>query len=208
MSEKQSAQAAQASKLKNEPTSFARRDHLLKIEKAMQEKWEKNKQNETDAPKDLTKPKFLVTFPFPYMNGKLHLGHAFSMSKAEFQARYQRLQGKEALFPFGFHCTGMPIVASADKLKREIKEFGFPPQFPEKKPVAEGEQEPPAYQWDILKKMGFEDPEEIKKFQDPLYWLSYFPPRAVDDLKEFGVCCDFRRSFITTDVNPYFDSFV
>ena len=28
--------------------------------------------------------KYMVTFPYPYMNGYLHLGHAFSMSKAEF----------------------------------------------------------------------------------------------------------------------------
>ena len=34
------------------------------------------------------------------------------------------------LFPFGFHCTGMPIKACADKLKREMEEFGFPPNFP------------------------------------------------------------------------------
>jgi leucyl-tRNA synthetase len=31
------------------------------------------------------------------------------MSKAEFQVRYQRQLGKRVLFPFGFHCTGMPI---------------------------------------------------------------------------------------------------
>ena len=28
------------------------------------------------------KPKFLATFPYPYMNGRLHLGHAYSMTKA------------------------------------------------------------------------------------------------------------------------------
>ena len=33
------------------------------------------------------KEKWLVTFPYPYMNGKLHLGHAFSLTKAEFSAR-------------------------------------------------------------------------------------------------------------------------
>jgi len=53
--------------------------------------------------------KYMVTFPYPYMNGYLHLGHAFSMSKAEFSVRYQRQRGKNALFPFAFHCTGMPI---------------------------------------------------------------------------------------------------
>lgn len=76
----------------------------------MQDRWEKQKKYEIDAPKDTNKPKFLVTFPFPYMNGKLHLGHAFSLSKAEFQVRFQQFQGKEALFPFGFHCTGQPIM--------------------------------------------------------------------------------------------------
>lgn len=34
--------------------------------------------------------KFMSTFPYPYMNGFLHLGHAYSMSKAEFMTRYQR----------------------------------------------------------------------------------------------------------------------
>jgi leucyl-tRNA synthetase len=65
----------------------------------------------------------MVTFPYPYMNGRLHLGHAFSMSKCEFINRYQKLIGKHALFPFGFHCTGMPIPASADKLKHELENW-------------------------------------------------------------------------------------
>lgn len=43
----------------------------------------------------------------------------------------QRLMGKNCLFPLGFHCTGMPIKACADKLKREMEDFGFPPVFPE-----------------------------------------------------------------------------
>ena len=55
------------------------------------------------------------------MNGYLHLGHAFSMSKAEFAVRYQKSRGRNALFPFGFHCTGMPIQAAANRLKMEIE---------------------------------------------------------------------------------------
>ena len=71
----------------------------------------------------------MVTFPFPYMNGKLHMGHTFTVSKCEFAVGYQRLLGKKCLFPFGFHCTGMPIKACADKLKREMEDFGYPPNF-------------------------------------------------------------------------------
>jgi leucyl-tRNA synthetase len=49
---------------------------------------------------------------------------------------------------------------------------------------------------------------EIPNFADAQHWLYYFPPFAMDDLKEMGACIDWRRTFITTDVNPYYDSFV
>lgn len=115
---------------------------LLMLEKEIQKIWDSAKVFESDA-SDLyvfkifsnkfffrNKNKYIVTFPFPYMNGRLHLGHTFSFSKCEFSVGYQRLQGKNCLFPFGFHCTGMPIKACADKLAREIKEYGYPPKFP------------------------------------------------------------------------------
>jgi len=158
-----------------------------------------------DAPKDINvderdeKDKYLVTFPYPYMNGKLHLGHAFSLTKAEFQARFQRMLGKKVLFPFSFHCTGMPISAAAKKLGIEMETYGCPPKFP-------ADDETPR-QWKILSGMSIPD-EEIPKFTDPLYWLKYFPPLAREDLKKFGCAVDLRRSFITTDVNPYYDKFI
>jgi hypothetical protein len=40
------------------------------------------------------------------------LGHGFTISKIEFATGYHRLQGKRALFPLGWHCTGMPIRVS------------------------------------------------------------------------------------------------
>jgi leucyl-tRNA synthetase len=66
------------------------------------------------------KPKYFVTFPYPYMNGKLHLGHAFTMLKVDFECRCKQLNGYNVLFPFGFHCTGTPIYSSAKKLEKEI----------------------------------------------------------------------------------------
>jgi leucyl-tRNA synthetase len=50
--------------------------------------------------------------------------------------------------------------------------------------------------------------DEIPKFSDPDHWLRYFPGWCVADLKQMGCCIDFRRSFITTDRNPYYDKFI
>lgn len=61
-------------------------EYLQKIEQDVQQKWESLKIFESDAPsapKKSVDEKFLVTFPYPYMNGRLHLGHTFSLSKAE-----------------------------------------------------------------------------------------------------------------------------
>lgn len=218
-------------------SSFAKLDKLREIERRVQKKWENDKVFEVDAPKSPQlhdeNEKYMVTFPFPYMNGKLHLGHTFTILKAEFAVGYERLKGKRCLYPFGFHCTGMPIKACADKLNREMEDFGFPPVFPDDTEAIEGATADDAiitevdltkkpkkvkskvaakggntkYQWNILRMLGMTD-EEVKRFTDTDHWLKYFPPHAKSDLKALGVKIDWRRSFITTDANPYFDSFV
>jgi leucyl-tRNA synthetase len=126
--------------------SRARYDRLREIEREMQQEWTKDpfNHNQSDAPADYSGmsteekngSKYMVTFPYPYMNGYLHLGHAFSMSKAEFQIRYQRQRGKNVLFPQGFHCTGMPIQASANRLKAEIASGKIRSEKPKAEEVA------------------------------------------------------------------------
>ena len=37
-----------------------------------------------------------------------------------------------------------------------------------------------------MQSLGLQD-EEIKNFADAEYWLDYFPPLAVQDLKAFGL---------------------
>jgi hypothetical protein len=46
---------------------------------------------------------------------------------------------------------------------------------------------------------------EISSFTDPMKWLEYFPPHGKADLERFGTGVDWRRSFITTAANPYYD---
>lgn len=202
---------------------------LLEIEKQVQEQWEQSNVFEEDAPLSNKVEKFFVTFPYPYMNGRLHLGHTFSLSKCEFAVGFKRMQGIKCLFPFGLHATGMPIKACADKLKWEMETFGFPPFFPvdQSSEPEEKSDDPklPAdkakgkkskfiaksgvanYQWQIMQSLGLTD-DEIKQFADASHWLEYFPPLAIKDLKSMGLKADWRRTFITTDCNPFYDSFV
>ena len=67
------------------PKSFARRDMLVKMQQEAQERWDREKLFESDAPNGESSEdacdKYFVTFPYPYMNGLLHLGHAFSLTK-------------------------------------------------------------------------------------------------------------------------------
>ena len=189
--------------------STARRDFLRKIDKEMQDNWYstnafssthvsdwKNKM----SPEEKNKSKFLVTFPYPYMNGLLHLGHGFSLTKSEFQSRYQRTVGKNVLFPFSFHCTGMPIAAAANRIKTEFSDH---PEDDKKVGLKQSE---------ILKQMGIfpenVSVEEIKKFSDANHWIEFFPPLGMADLKDFGLSADFTRSFVTTDIQKFYDKFV
>lgn len=44
--------------------------------------------------------------------------------------------------------------------------------------------------------------------RDSAHWLRYFPPLAERDMRAMGCGVDWRRAFVTTDLNPYYDSFV
>ncbi|KAJ2589410.1 cytosolic leucyl tRNA synthetase, partial [Coemansia sp. RSA 1804] len=207
---------------------FAKRDALVAIEKQWQKEWEERAVFETDMPKDtdlsveeLHKqyPKWMGTFPFPYMNGTLHLGHAFSVSKIEFAAGWERLKGKRTLFPFGFHVTGMPIKAAADKIAREIEMFGPDFAVPEEETNELGDKvaelsvddSPDAaaqnfhgkktkavakfgkhkYQFQVMQAQGMSN-AEIAKFFDAKHWLEHYPPIAISDLKALGCKIDWR----------------
>eukprot|EP00956_Cyclotella_meneghiniana_P021892 scaffold40578_cov72-Cyclotella_meneghiniana.AAC.6 len=228
--------------LASAPKGTAKRDALVAAELEIQSMWEREKAFECNPiyQEDGSKAeKFITTFPYPYSNGNLHLGHAFSLTKAVFRSQFERNRGKNSLFPFAFHCTGMPIQAAANKLKAEMEQYGTPPKFPEEDPEVRAKMEAElaaaakakadkdkaeggkkggktklvqktgtgiVRQWNILKRMVPE--EEIPCFADPVYWLMYFPPIGVEHMKRFGSGVDWRRAFITTSVNGYYDAFI
>jgi len=146
---------------------------LRKIETEMQDKFKGLNIFNSDAPEDYSnlsheeknKGKYMATFPFPYMNGHLHLGHAYTMSKAEFMIRYQKQLGKKVLFPFGFHCTGMPIQAASNRLKREIMKGEISSNQPSAEEMKKNpKMKRPAFtQYEILQQLSIPD-EDIPKF--------------------------------------------
>jgi leucyl-tRNA synthetase len=155
---------------------------FLKIEKKWQKKWEKEGIFEADA--DKKRKKFFITFPYPYMNAIPHIGHFYSLMRAEVFARYKRLKGYNVLFPQGWHCTGSPIVAAAERIE-------------------EGEEK----QITSLKKQGFSK-KEIEKLKNPVNWTKIFPKIWASVYKSMGISYDSRRSFITTSLNPHYDKFI
>jgi len=180
-----------------QPKSLSRRDSLIDDERLIQEKWDKI--SAFIAKPDNNTEKVFVTFPYCYMNGTLHLGHAYTISKVEFYARFKELCGYNVLFPFGFHGTGMPIVACAGKLVESLTKYDIN--------TVDIDSLPKNDQISILYNMKVPR-EEIPKFIHPVYWLKYFPVRALEDVKKFGARVDYRRSFVTTDLNPHYDSFI
>ncbi|KAJ1878218.1 cytosolic leucyl tRNA synthetase, partial [Kickxella alabastrina] len=140
-----------------------------------------------------------------------------------------------ALFPFGFHVTGMPIKAAADKITRELEMFGPNFEIPEEQTTEDNLSEEVSelsvgdapnsgqnfrakktkvaakfgnvqYQFQIMRSQGLSN-EEIAKFVDAEHWLEHYPPIAINDLNSLGCKIDWRRAFLTTDYNPYYDSF-
>ncbi len=153
-----------------------------KIARKWQRKWKTQKVFEADA--NTNKPKFLLTTPYPYVNGLLHIGHTYTYMRVEAFARYKRMRGYNVLFPFAFHATGSPIDTAAKR-------------------VAENEEK----QIQTLKLMGFKD-EEIPAFKEPIHWIKTFSKAAEKDLNNYGLSIDWRRSFITTDLNPRYSKFI
>ncbi len=152
------------------------------MERKWQEAWAEARLFEATAQPG--SPKWYGNVPYPYVNSYQHLGFLTAFLRAEFQSRYRRMTGHNVLHPQAFHCTGLPILGAAKR-------------------IAEGEE----VQIGIMRQMGVSE-AEIPKFADPMHWIEVFPNATIEDLKSVGAAVDWRRSFITTNLNPPYDAFV
>lgn len=149
------------------------------IEKKWQKAWEEAKIFE---PEPSEKRGILITAALPYVNAPAHIGHFRTYSTADTYARYMRMKGLNALYPFAFHATGTPVLAFAKRLANNDREL-----------VEE------------LRIFHVAD-EDIAKMSDPVYISDYFIKRQEADFRRAGLGIDWRRKFITTE--PLFSKLV
>ncbi|MCF7862067.1 valine--tRNA ligase [Candidatus Woesearchaeota archaeon] len=87
--------------------------------KQSEEKWQKQWEEEgiykfdPDSDAEI----YSIDTPPPTISGKIHMGHAFSYTQADFIVRYQRMQGKNIFYPFGFDDNGLATEKLVEKEK-------------------------------------------------------------------------------------------
>ncbi|MFH1127483.1 MAG: valine--tRNA ligase [archaeon] len=68
---------------------------------------------------------YSIDTPPPTVSGKMHLGHAFSYSQADFIARYKRMRGHNVFYPFGFDDNGLATERFVEK-KENVRATKMP----------------------------------------------------------------------------------
>jgi len=132
---------------------------------------------------DPSREKFYLTAAFPYPNSPQHIGHARTYTITDVYARFKRHQGKNVLFPMGFHVTGTPILAMAERIREGDENllnifeeiYGIP------RDVA----------------LSLTDPREL---------VLFFSREIEEGMKELGLSIDWSRKFYTFD--PHFQRFI
>lgn len=58
---------------------------------------------------------YMIDMPPPTISGQLHMGHAFSYTQMDFLARFNKMKGKELIYPFCYDNNGIPTEKFAFK---------------------------------------------------------------------------------------------
>ncbi len=150
------------------------------VEAKWQKTWEEKKVYE---PEPDERQKFLLTIPYPYLNGNLHAGHTRTFTIGDAYARYKRMRGYNVLFPMGFHATGTPIVGLSELIAN-------------KDPLI----------WGVYTRLHGIPEEELAGLNTPEKIVLYFRRQAKAAMQSIGYSIDWRREFTTTD--PAYSKFI
>ncbi len=138
-----------------------------------------------EADRDENKPKFFLTFPYPYMNGSLHLGHAYSAGRLDVVARYKRLKGYNVLYPWAWHWTGEAVYGTVYRVKM-------------------GDQA-------VINRLISLDrvpPNMIDNLKDPINFVKFFTDVNRRTAMKYFLSVDWRREFHTTYLHPLYNKFI
>ena len=86
--------------------ALTKRHNPQMIEPGLQKIWHETEIyhfNPTD-----TRPVYSIDTPPATVSGKLHLGHVYSYSHADFIARFWRMRGFNVFYPMGYDDNGIP----------------------------------------------------------------------------------------------------
>ncbi len=119
--------------------------------------------------------KFLITVPYPYCNGALHIGHGRTYTIADIFARFKRMSGYNVLFPMAFHISGTPILAFSKKIEK-------------------GDRATIDLYKSYMELYG-DDPEKVYEFSKPENIANYFANKIILDFKNLGLSIDWTRQF-------------
>jgi valyl-tRNA synthetase len=86
------------------------------VESKWQKKWVEDKTYAYSGAEDEGEV-FSIDTPPPTVSGSLHFGHTYGNTLTDFEARFQRMQGKKVFFPFGYDDNG---IASERLTEKEL----------------------------------------------------------------------------------------
>src|SRR3989338_3373455 len=154
---------------------------FIKIERKWQEKWEAEKAFEPQISRN--KKKLLLTVPYPYTSGPLHIGHGRTYTIADVYARFKRMQGFNVLWPMSFHITGTPILAVSKRIQQ--KEAAALQTYTDY--ISQYEKSKPKIK------------QILDSFVEPQNVADYFADVIIQDFKSLGFSIDWSRRFTTGD---------
>jgi len=129
------------------------------------------------------KEKYYLTVAYPYPSGAMHVGHGRTYIVPDVLARYQRMRGKQVLFPMAFHVTGTPVIGISKR-------------------IANGDSKTIGLYRDL-----YRVPQDIlDRFTDPMEIVRHFSEEYRRVMQKSGLSIDWRRRFITVD--PQYSKFI
>jgi leucyl-tRNA synthetase len=151
------------------------------IEKAVQEKWEK--EGSFEVKEDTSKEKYYCLSMFPYPSGRLHMGHVRNYTIGDVISRYQRMKGKNVLQPMGWDAFGLPAENAAmkhgvhpgdwtldniDYMRDQLKRLGFGYDWTREVATCS----PDYYRWEQWMFLRLLEKDLVYKKTAPLNWCT------------------------------------